>query len=429
MRALLHALYDLAWIVAAILGLPWLLWRSLRDKGFGRMVLERAGFGLAPIPRGQAPTRILVHGVSVGEVKGASPLVRALLEHESEFDVVISTTTNTGMEVARQIFPKLKVVRFPADISALVRRFLRCVQADCIVLLELEIWPNFLREAGRAGIPVAVVNGRITTRSYSQYRFFRQTMPQFNRISLYCVQRDQYAARFRALQVEASRVVVTGNIKADGLEVGSVDPGPELRRLLGPANDQKVVVFGSTHEPEERLALEAWAGSGRSYRLVLVPRHPNRANELMRSLSAEFGPLQRMTSLRAGETEPNPDLPVLIDTIGELEAIYALADLVFVGGSLLEHGGQNMLEPAAQGRPVIFGPHIDNFRDEAGLLLAAGACQQIKGAGELQASIEGLIKNEALRAEMSRAGLGAVEAQKGATAQTLAALRERCLAR
>ena len=422
LRAALHGLYDALWMLAAALGSPWLLWRSLRQPGFGAMVLERAGLRPPP-PKTDARRTVLIHGVSVGEVKGAVPLVEAMERRFGELEIVVSATTNTGIEVARETFPGRRVVRFPADLTPLVRRFLRRVRPDFVVLIELEVWPNFLRECNRAGIPVAVVNGRITDRAHGRYLVFRRLLPQFNRLSLICVQDEGYAERFRRLEVDPRRVLVTGNMKADRLRVGPVDPGEELRRLLGPDPGQLVFVAGSTHHPEEELVFEAWRRGAPQTRLILVPRHPERAPELVRSLEAKGVRVQRLTELRGG-AQPDPAAPCLADTIGELERVYALADLVFVGGSLVPHGGQNMLEPAAQGKPVVFGPHVENFAAEVLLLVAQGACLKVDDETVLADALAELAADPELRRRMAELGEGVVRRQKGATARTLAALAE-----
>lgn len=422
--ALLYAFYDLLWLVAAVLGSPWLAWCSLRRPGFARMLRER----LTPPRLGGQRQRVLVHGVSVGEIKGAVPLVRELAARHPELDIAISTTTDTGLAVARALFPDRQVVRFPADLSWVVSRFLRALQPRCVILVELEVWPNFLREANRAGIPLAVVNGRITDRSHARYRWFKHLLPQFARISLFCVQGEAYARRFLDLGADPRRVVLTGNLKADGLRLGRQDPGAELRKLIGPGRDQQVIVAGSTHPGEELAVLDAARAQAPAARVILVPRHPPRCTELVRELAAAGHRAQRLTELRAGAEAPDPKRPVLVDTIGELERVYALADIVFVGGSLVPHGGQNVLEPAAQGLPVVFGPHMHNFTQEARLLLDAQAAVQLVDAARLGEVFGRLARGAELCARMGEAALAAVERQKGATALTVRALEATCLA-
>ena len=313
------------------------------------------------------------------------------------------------------------MVRFPIDVSFVTRRFLATLQPVCVVLMELEIWPNFLRECNRRGVPVAVVNGRITPKSFRRYRWFRQSLPQFNRISLFCVQNEEYAARFCALARRPERVLVTGSMKADGLTIGARIPPPQLVELLGAGPRQKLIVAGSTHEPEELMVARAWQDGASNSRLVIVPRHPPRANDVRSALTgAGFG-AQLLSNLRRGEL-PDRRLPAIVDTIGELESVYALADLVFVGGSLVPHGGQNMLEPAAQGKAVIYGPHVGNFQQEAALLEEAGASRRVDGAEGLERALRELTSDDSLRTAMGQAGLSAVDRQKGATALTISAL-------
>jgi len=420
LRGLLHGLYDLAWIAFAVLGSPWLLWNAARRPGFGRMVVERLGRGLGAVPRATRP-RILVHGVSVGEVKAARSLVSGLEERHPGVEVVLSSTTNTGLEVARKLYPGHRTVRFPADLSGLVRRFLARLDPQLVILVELEVWPNFLRECNREGRPVAVVNGRITRESHGRYLAFRRWLPEFNRISLFCVQTEEYARRFKMLGIDPARVCVTGNVKFDGVRTGTVEADDELARFVRPPGTSQVLVAGSTHAPEETLVARAARASAPGARLVLVPRHPQRSAEIVAGLGAIGIPCQLLTRLRSGERVEGGQ-PLLVDTIGELERVYGLADLVFVGGSLVPHGGQNMLEPAAQGKAVLFGPHVENFDQEASLLVAAGACRAVADEGELASELARLLGDAEERSRMGRAGRAAVESQRGATRLSLDAL-------
>jgi 3-deoxy-D-manno-octulosonic-acid transferase len=424
-RWILHAVYDFVWLVTIVLASPWWIVRCISDKEFRTMAGARLAMGL-PRRASGARRRILIHGVSVGEVKGAQALVRELGRARPDLEIVICTTTANGLRVAHQTYPGLVVLRFPLDLSWLVGRFLSRIDPVCVVLVELEIWPNFLREANRVGVPIAVVNGRITDRSFGHYRWFKNLLPQFNRISLFCVQDAEYAQRFERLEADPARILVTGNIKVDGLATGRVEPGAELVRLLGGAAGQMVIVAGSTHEPEERWVVEAWRATAGEARLVVVPRHPERAESIVRALESDGVRAQRLTKLRGGE-EPDRSRPCVADTIGELERIYGLSDIVFVGGSLVPHGGQNMLEPAAQERAVVYGPHVRNFTAEAALLERAGAAWRISAREELAGALRTLLDDAPRRSRMGRAGRAAVEAQRGATRLTLAALVERAL--
>jgi 3-deoxy-D-manno-octulosonic-acid transferase len=416
-------LYDGAWFLALLASSPWWLVRSLFDARFRALCRARSLGPLPPAPVAGARPRLLVHCVSVGEVKAA----RALLgELGREYELVLSTTTDTGAEVAAKLYPALARVRFPLDFGPCVARFLARVAPAAVILVELELWPGFLRACGRRAIPVCVVNGRISARSFPRYRRLERLLPQFARLALVCAQDEEYAARFRQLGADPARVLVTGNIKADGLRTGALEPSAEIRRLLGARPGQPLLVAGSTHAPEERWVAEAWRSAVPQARLVLVPRHPERAPAIAAELAALELRVQRLSALRGGEA-PDPARPALVDTIGELEQVYALADLVFVGGSLTARGGQNMLEPAGLGRPVVYGPQLANFLQEAALLERAGASRRLAGADELGAVFRELLGDPARAQAMGRAGMRAVESQKGAGARTLAALRQNCL--
>lgn len=426
LRWVLHFIYDLAWVFAAVFGVPFLLWKHRNRPGFGAVLLQRLGRGFRAYPPRGARPRVLVHGVSVGEVKGALPVVRELERARPDLEVVISSSTETGLGIARDLFPEHTVVHFPVDMTLVVKRFMQRVDPAAVVLVELEIWPNFLRVANRLGIPVAVVNGRITMKSFRSYRWFKGLLPQFNRISLFCAQGPEYSERFLELQVDPERVIETGNVKADGLRIGRAARSPELERLLLPGPARPVLVAGSTHEDEELQVCAAAAKALPGWRVILVPRHPKRVRELCAALEAAGFATQRLTALRAGAL-PDPAAIPVVDTIGELEAVFALADLAFVGGTLVERGGQNMLEPAAQGIAVVVGPNLQNFTQEARLLHAAGALEILERPADLAAALGALGADPERRAAMGRAGMAATEAQQGAARKTIEALQTVCL--
>ncbi len=429
----LYWVYDGLWLAVLLVLSPWWGTRALLEKPFRAMCRQRLARDTPQLPASGSRTRFLVHGVSVGEIKATKSLVAALRERG---EVIITASTDTGMEVARQQYPDLHVVRFPLDPRWVIRRFIDRLKPDIVVLMELEVWPNFLRVANKRGIPCAIASGRITPSSVKNYSKFGRTLSQFCRITVFAAQNEEYARRFVDLGATPDRVVVTGNVKVDGLRVGDLPadgPGADMARWIAAAPGQPVLVAGSTHDPEEQMVLTAFLGphqsapsSGVPPRVILAPRHPPRAEDLAETLKASGHDVQRLTELRSGAQELDTTRPLLVDTIGELDAIYAAATLAYIGGSLIEHGGQNMLEAAARGCPTLFGPHVANFTQEARLLIDAGAAVQVQDVDELGTKVRELLADPATLEQMARAGLAAVAAQGGATSRTLRALERRC---
>ncbi len=325
------------------------------------------------VPRRADGPRILVHGVSVGETSALTPLVAALAASPLAPDVVVSASTETGFERARRIHGGDRaVVRFPLDFTWMTRRFLDDLRPDLVVLAELELWPNFLAECGRRGIPVCVAGGRMSARSYRGYRAWRPLVrPMFARLALVAAQTESYRERFTALGTPANRTCVTGSLKWDA---ASRTPDPETAReialALGIDRSRPLIVAGSTGAGEEE-ALMSHLPPG--CQILLAPRNPDRWDEVAGLLS---GMPRRSVGRPTGRdgrgraTRP-PDV-FLLDTIGELGAAYLLADAVFVGRSLSPMGGSNPLEPVALGKPTVIGPHHENFAGIVADLVAEG---------------------------------------------------------
>ncbi len=428
----LQLLYDVAIGLVWAVMLPLFLLAGVLKPRLARKALSLSTVGLTRLsPTGSGRKRVLVHGVSVGEIKASQSLVHALQER---YEVVVSAFSDTGMQVARQLFPEIEVVRYPFDFAPIVTRFWRLVCPDFVLLVELEAWPCFLRAANRRGAPVAVVSGRITEQSFRRYQLFG-ALPEFGRISLFAAQDEAYAARFAALAGSSARVLVTGNVKVDGLRgAGDSDSDGRLQRLReevgveGVTPAPFVIVAGSTHEPEEEAFVAAARGALPDARLILVPRHPERAEAVQEALSRGGVPdhaPERLSELRAQGRRADPSRPLLVDTIGELEELYGVADAVFIGGSLIPHGGQNMMEPAAQGVPVVYGPHVDNFLNETQMLEAAGAALRVLDAASLGDALGTLAGDPGMRRRMGEAGRKALRAERGATVATLEALSAR----
>jgi 3-deoxy-D-manno-octulosonic-acid transferase len=425
----MNALLNLAYLLILLLAVPVLLYRRIVHGKYRDGWTEKL-LGRLPVPDGNAP-RVWFHAVSVGEVLQLETLVADLQRQRPDLDIVITTTTSTGLAVAKDKFPRCHVCYFPLDFSWAVRYAIARVRPDAVVLVELELWPNFIREVQRRGIPLLLVNGRISEQSFRGYRRLRFLMrPVLNCFRHLAVQSETYAQRLEQLGAPSERITVTGSIKFDGVQTDRDNPRTqELRRALGIGETERVFVAGSTHAPEEEFALDAWRQLHREFphlRLVLVPRHKERFDEVARLVESRGLPLRRRSETNA---EGGPsfdsrlstlDSPViLLDTLGELSACWGLADVAFVGGSLTPRGGQNMIEPAAYGAAVLFGPNTRNFREVVERLLEGDAARVVRNGDELESQVRELLRNPAAAERLGRNAQRLVLAQQGATRRTL----------
>lgn len=425
-----HAIFLLFGIAYA----PVALWRLAFDRRYRDAILPRTG----RLPRSTDRRAVVwAHGVSVGEVKGLGQLIEAIEAFSPDLEVVVSATTPTGFALAQRLYAPRRVVRYPIDFGLFPGRALDRIRPGCVLLMELEVWPNFLQAAARRSVPVAVVNGRISERSYRGYRLVRGLLPQFDWIELFCVQNPVYRDRLLALGVPPARIAVTGNMKYDSDPLGGApDRSERLRGWLDPNGERLVVVCGSTHPNEEEWLTASLRTVerrlGKPLRIVLVPRHPERAPGLVDALGAAGEPIRRWSEVGTALPELDGRAIVLVDTIGQLGAFYGACDLAFVGGSLVPHGGQNMLEPAALGRAVVFGPHVANFRTEVELLLQGEAAVQVRDRADLDARLLELLADPDLRERLGERALASIRANQGATARTRALIEpllERALER
>jgi 3-deoxy-D-manno-octulosonic-acid transferase len=419
-------LLDLIYLALLALYSPVLVLKAWR-QGKYRDGWAAKLLGRAPRRIGERPC-LWFHAVSVGEVKLLRPMIEELGRRRPDWDVVISTTTPTGLSVARRDYPDLVTFYVPLDFSWAVRRAVARVRPTVLALVELELWPNLIGAAKKAGARVAVVNGRLSARSHRGYRKIRWAMgPTLWRLDSVAAQTAEYAERFIDLGVPGERVRVTGSVKYDGLETDRDNPRTvALRRELGLSASELVFVAGSTMEGEEAAALAAYREARREHptlRLVLVPRHAERFEAVAAWLAQRGERVARRS--RPGEVAgPGNGPPILlIDTVGELSAVWGLADVAFVGGSLRPgRGGQNMMEPAAFGASVLFGPHTENFREAVEGLLARGGARRVADARELARALRDDLDDPETAAARGAAGRAFVLAQHGASARTLAEL-------
>lgn len=362
---------------------------------------------------------VWLHAVSVGEVLQLRPVMKLLVTQRPDWDFVITTTTRTGLDVARKEFAQHIVCYCPLDFSWAVRRAIARLKPSAIVLVELELWPNLVLTAHRFGMPLALINGRVSEKSFRGYRRIRPLIARLLRcFDLIAAQNREYADRLLALGAPSERLQVTGSIKFDGVQLGRANSKTtELRQFFGLRSGEKVFVAGSTQDPEESFALDAWQSLRNEFpnlRLILVPRHKERFEDVAKLVTSRGLTLQR----RSNAVTSTGDV-LLLDTLGELGACWGLADIAFVGGSLTQRGGQNMLEPAAYGAAVLFGPNTWNFRDIVEQLLARDAACVVRSADELTATVGALLRDSGTAVELGHRASEFVATQQGAAAKTV----------
>jgi 3-deoxy-D-manno-octulosonic-acid transferase len=414
-------LLNCAYLLGLLALSPWLAYKALTTGKHRRGVLHKL-LGRSLVRDGDAPCAWF-HGVSVGEVHLLREVVARFRRRHPDWDCAVSTTTDTGYQEACKCFPDLPVFFWPFDFTWAVRRALRRVNPSLVVLAEGELWPNFLTAAKERGVPVAVINGRMSPRSFDRYRRLGGLVRTLlGHVDLLAVQTEEYAACYRDLGAAAGKVHVTGSVKYDGVEADRLNPRThELRRQLDVRDGDLVWIAGSTQAPEEELILDTYrrAKAGHAnLRLLLVPRQKERFDEVASLLRRRGERLVRRSQM-AGPLQDRSAV-VLVDTIGELSAFWGLADLAFVGGSLDgQRGGQNMIEPAAYGAAVIFGPHVWNFREVATRLVAAGAAIQVADAPSLETAVRLLLADAAERERLGQRAQQFVGSQQGATDRTL----------
>lgn len=434
--------YSLFLALAAILLFPFFLIRGLRKGKYlssfrarmGRVPSEVRGLRAAhDTSQGDA---IWLHAVSVGEVLACQGLAAALKTRFPDRPLLVSTATETGLATARRRLGADGFFYCPFDFAFAVRRVLGAVRPALLLVAETEFWPNLFYRAWRAGIPIAGVNTRISDRSFPRYRRFRFLFRDLlNRASLLLAQSEEDARRLRELGAAASRVLVTGNLKYD--QCGAAGLPEWLDRQVRAWAANGALLAGSTAAGEEATVLSAFRALRAAHpalRLIIAPRRPERFGEVA-ELVVSFGfGLARRSELAAGSGGPLRDSAevLLLDTIGELSGFYRYPTVAFVGGSLVPHGGQNIIEAAQFARPVVVGPYMSNFREMTESFRAAGALRQVGSAAELLPALEELFANPALAESIGEAARRLLEANRGATARTvelLAALLDQTEAR
>jgi 3-deoxy-D-manno-octulosonic-acid transferase len=420
----LYLLYSALSFVAFVVISPYFLYQAIRHKKYIGSLGQRLGY--LPISFNlDGDESIWVHAVSVGEVLVARTIIPELRRRYPRLRLFLSTTTLSGQQLARRDVRDVDgVFYFPFDWRFTARRTLSIVRPKLFVMIETEIWPNLLRECRRRGVKTVVVNGRISYRSYPRYRVVR---PLFRRvlahIDHFCVQGEETARRLADLGADPGRITITGSLKFDSLDLSSPPGRSRVLRFFRMSPNRPVIVAGSTLRGEESAVIRAFnrvRTGGSSALLVIAARHPERFAEVVQ-LCREEGLLTVRRSALPIDAEPRADA-VILDTIGELAQVYEIATAVFVGGSLVPAGGHNILEPAVFGKPIVFGPHMQNFAEIAETFVRNGAAVQVRNDRELEEAMVSLMADPVRRARLGAAARALVEANRGARDRTLTAI-------
>ena len=409
----MYVLYTAALAVGLVLTFPYYL---IRFRKYMPTIKERLGF-VAPEAGDSA---IWIHAVSVGEVKAIDSLIAGMRRAFPQSRLVVSTTTPTGRALALERGDVDRVIYFPLDLPGTVRRSLDRIRPVLVVVAETEIWPNFLRRCSRQGVPVFMVNGRISDKSYRRYklgsRWLRRVLDGYRILGM---QSNLDADRMRRLGAPRDRTVVFGNLKYDAPTFA-----PRLDSTLNDrlSRMQPLMVAASTAPGEEPLVLEAYRrlrGKHPALKLLIAPRLPERFEEVEHTIQSAGFSLARRSRLSSNDAAD----VLLLDSIGELAAVFEHAAVVFMGGTLVSRGGHNILEPARFRKPVVFGPHMENFRDMARTFLDAEAAIEVPDAAEFARRVGQILSDPALAAEVGRKAAAVAERNAGATGRALAAIR------
>ncbi|MBA3298001.1 MAG: 3-deoxy-D-manno-octulosonic acid transferase [Acidobacteria bacterium] len=433
----MYAVYSVLIVLFFVVMSPFLLYQAIRYRKYVASLPQR--LGILPVSLNlDADESIWIHAVSVGEVLTARALLPQLRERYPRLRIVLSTTTMSGQQIARNNLQYVdEVFFFPFDFGFIVRRTLRLVKPRLFIMMETEIWPNLLRACHEAGVKTMIVNGRISSRSYSRYRLARRFFrPVLAHIDRFCMQSDESARRIIDIGADPARVSVTGSLKFDSLDIpgasgaavggaGSDRGQNRVLRYFRISGDRPVVMAASTLKGEEEPVLEAFQrirATRSNALLIIAPRKPERFDDVERLARRAGWNVARRSELRV-DAEPRNDV-VILDTIGELAQLYQVGTLVFVGGSLVDSGGHNILEPAVFGKPIVFGPHMQNFAEIAATFLDNGAALQVKSGRELETTLLDLLGDPVRRASLGAAARALVEANRGAREKSLSVIAQ-----
>ncbi len=423
MKLLIDSLYLLGIVALA----PKIIYRMVRHNRYRAGWPQRLGRITRKNP--EKPC-IWIHAVSVGEVNATKTLIAELQKQLPDYEIALSSTTDTGMARATAVYgDKLDVFYFPFDLSGIMKRAFKRIRPDICLLMELEVWPNLARIAAKQNVPLVVVNGRISDRSFPRYKLVKPMVkPMFKKLSLVLAQTEEYAERFRFLGCPQEKVIVTSSLKYDTAQVTDrIENADQLAAQLNIGND-RLWVAGGTGPGEERIILDVF-GKLRAdeqfagLRLAIVPRKPERFDEVATLIDKCGFDFARYSAVKdTGANLEGAPAVILGDTMGDLRRFYSLANIVFVGRSLVPMGGSDMMEPTAMGKCTIFGPHTFNFRQTVDALLKANGAIEVTNGDELLATMRKCFIDKNLRQSVAVAGQGVIKQNQGATQRTVDAI-------
>jgi len=421
----MRIILDLVYLLAGAAYSPVVVYRAVRHKRYRTGWNQRFG----KISR-RSPTKkcIWLHAVSVGEVNAAKTIIKELENKFGNFEIVISTTTDTGFARATSLFSENhQVFYFPFDFSWTMRRAFSNIRPAICLLMELEVWPNFVQIAQQLNIPVIVVNGRISDKSYPAYKRIKPIAKKFfSKISLILAQTEQYAQRFIELGCPDEKVIVTGSLKYDTAQIADKVEGADLLAAQININDERLWVAGATGNDEEKILLDVYQNLKQQnqfsdLRLAVVPRKPERFDEVAQLIERRGFPLIRYSRIKnnTAQLPANNQMIILGDTMGDLRKFYSLATIIFVGRSLVPMGGSDMAEAAALGKCTIFGPHAFNFKQTVDVLLKDNGAIMVKDKQELLNTMQKCLSEPDFAQEIAKNGQEVIRKNQGATAKSV----------
>ena len=425
----MHFIYNILTVVIVMLAIPVFIMRLIREKGFGQRLRQSFGFlprmDIEPVAGKKC---IWLHAASVGEIVAASPIIKEIRRQFPDKAILVSVVTATGYSMAKRIITDAdSIIFFPLDLPVISYQVVKRIRPSVFLLVETELWPNFLKAARHFSIPVMMVNGRISDKSVGHYRYLHTVLKSMlDTVNTFCMQSKIDAEYIVRLGADPKRVVVTGNTKFDQNYTNVTQDEKQLIcEQMGFAAGGPIIVAGSTHNGEEEILLVALKNVRKSFpdaKLIIAPRDIMRVDEII-SLAASFGFLAKRRTILLEKTNQDHDI-VLLDTIGELGKIYSVGTIIYVGGSLVERGGHNILEPAAHGKPILVGPHMFNFKDTYALFSNRKACITVDNAVTLAEKILYILNNEQVEEYMSHETLAIIDENRGAACKSMRYLQE-----